>query len=59
MRHLFEPGAEVSDPLAMTGPAVAGQTFMVWGPCDDFRCDSRIGDWTPRRPHLRHRTLTT
>ena len=46
-RHLFEPGVELSKPLALTGPVVAGQTFLVWGPCEDFRCDSKIGDWSP------------
>jgi hypothetical protein len=46
-RYLLDPGAEVSKPLALTGPVVAGQTAMVWGPCEEFRCDSKVGDWTP------------
>ena len=46
-RHLLAPGVAVLGPLALSGPVVAGQGLMVWGPCREFTCDSRIGDWTP------------
>jgi len=46
-RYLLAPGVEVLSPLALSGPDAAGQALMVWGPCEEFTCDSRVGDWTP------------
>lgn len=47
LRGLLDAGSTLTDPMALAGPLVAGQTLNAGAPCEELTCASKVGDATP------------